>query len=126
MLRGTLKNYLIYLFTIWFFSHASQGVHAAESIIKVVSVLPVVDPEVVLLKIIFPRPYENKRKKPVNVQLRLENFPLGMPSRDNRSKELFDYPGGQKIHVIVDNDPYLIYNQSIKPRRNLLVSQTTR
>lgn len=68
----------------------------------------------VVTRIIFPRPYENKRKTPINVQLRIEGFPLGVMTQNDRAKEIYDDPEGQAIHVIIDNHPYLIYNQSFE------------
>ena len=82
--------------------------------VRVVPTEPTPESNTVVTKIVFPRPYENKRKTPVNVQLRVEGFPLGVITQNDRSKEIYDDPEGQAIHVIVDNEPYLIYNQSFE------------
>jgi len=82
--------------------------------VRIVPVSPSPESNTITLKMIFPRPYENKRKSPVNVQLRVEGFPLGTLTQNNRAKELYNDPDGQAIHVIIDNEPYLIYNQSLE------------
>ena len=82
--------------------------------LRVVPVKPSAESNTVTTKIIFPRPYENKRKSPVNVQLRVEGFPLGVVTQNDRAKQIYDDPEGQAIHVIIDNQPYLIYNQSFE------------
>ena len=68
----------------------------------------------VTTKIIFPRPYENKRKTGVNVQLRLAGFPLGVATQNERAKKIYNHPDGQSIHIVIDNHPYLVYNQSFE------------
>lgn len=82
--------------------------------VRVVPVSPTPESNTVTTKIVFPRPYENKRKTPVNVQLRVEGFPLGVVTQNDRAKEIYNDPDGQAIHVIIDNEPYLIYNQSFE------------
>ncbi len=82
--------------------------------VRVVPALPTPESNTVITKIVFPRPYENKRKIPVNVQLRVEGFPLGVITQNDRSKKIYNDPEGQAIHVIIDNEPYLIYNQSFE------------
>ena len=82
--------------------------------VRVVPVEQTPESNTVVTKIVFPRPYENKRKTPVNVQLRVEGFPLGVITQNDRAKQIYDDPEGQAIHVIVDNEPYLIYNQSFE------------
>ncbi|MCB1110605.1 MAG: hypothetical protein KDK64_06445 [Chlamydiia bacterium] len=82
--------------------------------VRVVPVKPTPEANTVVTKIVFPRPYENKRKTPVNVQLRVEGFPLGVITQSDRKGEIYNDPEGQAIHVIIDNHPYLIYNQSFE------------
>jgi len=82
--------------------------------VRVVPIKPTPEANTITTKIIFPRPYENKRKTPVNVQLRVEGFPLGVITQNDRAKEIYNDPEGQAIHVIIDNHPYLIYNQSFE------------
>lgn len=68
----------------------------------------------IITKIVFPRPYENKRKTPINVQMRIEGFPLGVITQNDRAKEIYKDPDGQAIRVIIDNRPYLIYNETFE------------
>ncbi|MBF5060163.1 hypothetical protein [Candidatus Neptunochlamydia vexilliferae] len=82
--------------------------------VRVVPVAPSPEPNTVVTRIIFPRPHENKRKAPINVQLRVEGFPLGVITQNDRAKEIYNDPEGQAIHVVIDNEPYLIYNQSFE------------
>ncbi|MCB1071672.1 MAG: hypothetical protein H7A41_04640 [Chlamydiales bacterium] len=82
--------------------------------VYVVPVKPTPEASTIVTKIIFPRPYENKRKTPINVQLRIEGFPLGVITQNDRAKEIYNDPEGQAIHVIIDNHPYLIYNESFE------------
>lgn len=90
--------------------------------IRVVAVKPTPESNEVRTRVIFPRPYENKRKSPINVQLRLEGFPLGAATQNKRGKELYNDPEGQAIHVIIDNEPYLIYNQPFEEAYDKIIS----
>ncbi|NGX51103.1 MAG: hypothetical protein K1060chlam2_00960 [Chlamydiae bacterium] len=110
---------LIYLFLlIATYLHGFQGIPSqipdAGSEVRIVPVKPTPESNTITLKMFFPRPYENKRKSPVNVQLRIEGFPLGTMTQNNRAKLIYNDPEGQAIHVIIDNEPYLIYNQSLE------------
>ena len=96
-----------------FFIFFAAALYSVDEV-RVVPVPPTPESNTVVTKIVFPRPYENTRKTPVNVQLRVEGFPLGVITQNDRSKEIYDDPEGQAIHVIVDNEPYLIYNQSFE------------
>lgn len=80
---------------------------------QVIPVAPTPQTKNVLIKTIFPRMGENKRKAPINVQMRVKDFPLGFKSPFERAEELYNNPDGQMIHVIVDNEPYLAFNQTI-------------
>ncbi|QVL56816.1 MAG: hypothetical protein KFB93_05375 [Simkaniaceae bacterium] len=82
--------------------------------VYVVPVKPTPEANTIVTKVIFPRPYENKRKTPINIQLRVEGFPLGVMTQNDRANEIYNDPDGQAIHVIIDNHPYLIYNQSFE------------
>lgn len=82
--------------------------------VYVTPVKPTPEANTITTKIVFPRPYENKRKTPINVQMRIEGFPLGVITQNDRAQEIYNDPDGQAIHVIIDNRPYLIYNQSFE------------
>lgn len=98
---------------LWIVTLLISTVFTVEEV-RVVPVKPSPESNTVVTKIIFPRPYENKRKTPINVQLRVEGFPLGVMTQNDRAKEIYNDPEGQAIHVIIDNHPYLMYNQSFE------------
>lgn len=82
--------------------------------IQVIPVKPSLESNSVVFRIIFPRPYENKRKNPINIQMRIEGFSLGGITRSNRANTVFNHPEGQSIHVLIDNRPYLSYAHSVE------------
>ena len=90
------------------------GMSYNDTEMRIVPVTASPEANTIILKMIFPRPYENKRKMPVNVQLRIEGFPLGTLTQNDRAREIYNDPNGQAIHVVIDNEPYLIYNQSVE------------
>jgi len=92
---------------------AASILYGVENV-YVVPVKPTPEANTIVTKIIFPRPYENKRRTPINVQLRIEGFPLGVMTQNDRKNEIYNDPEGQAIHVVIDNRPYLIYNQSFE------------
>ena len=99
--------------TIGIFLFAMSILYGVQDV-YVVPIEPTPEANTIVTKIIFPRPYENKRKTPINVQLRIEGFPLGVMTQNDRAREIYNDPEGQAIHVIIDNKPYLIYNQSFE------------
>jgi len=86
--------------------------HARE--IQIVPVQKTAQSEEAVLRLIFPRPYENKRRNPISIQMRLERFSLGKRTPNARSQELFNFKEGQAIHVIVDNEPCFSINEAIE------------
>ncbi|CCB88952.1 hypothetical protein [Simkania negevensis] len=87
---------------------------AKDKELRVVQVSPSPESNTIVLRLIFPRPYENKRKNPVNVQMRIEGFPLGTMTQNDRAGQIFNDPDGQSIHVIIDNEPYLAFHQAVE------------
>lgn len=87
---------------------------AKDKELRVVPVSSSPESNTIVLKMIFPRPYENKRKNPVNVQMRIEGFPLGTMTQNDRASQIFNDPEGQSIHVIIDNEPYLAFHQAVE------------
>ena len=79
--------------------------------LRVVPVKKTPESETVATKIIFPRPYEVKMSSPLNVQLRVEGFPLGVMTEGERAKEIYNSPQGQSIHVILDQEPYQLFTE---------------
>lgn len=86
--------------------------------VYVTPVKPTPEANTITTKIVFPRPYENKRKAPINVQMRVEGFPLGVLTQNDRAREIYNDPDGQAVRVIIDNRPYLDYNQSFEDSFN--------
>ena len=106
-----------FIFMFWVIASYVQGfqlIPVRDSEVRIVSVQPTPEADTISLRLIFPRPYENKRRVPVNVQLRIEGFPLGTLTQNDRAKKIYNDPEGQAVHVIIDNEPYVIYNQSIE------------
>lgn len=89
-------------------------VHYNDKEVRVVPVSPSPESNTIVLRLIFPRPYENKRKNPVNVQMRVEGFPLGTMTQNDRADDVFNHPEGQSIHVMIDNQPYLSFHQAVE------------
>ena len=54
------------------------------------------------LRIIFPRPGENKRRNPINIQMRLKNFFL--------DPYLLE---GKNVRIIIDDAPYFSVYQAV-------------
>ncbi|MEM7175378.1 MAG: hypothetical protein AAF443_05600 [Chlamydiota bacterium] len=78
--------------------------------VEVVPVKPTPEEKDVTLRLIFPQPYENKRKTPINIQLRLQGLALGIVSPFSRANEIYNSPDGQGLHVIIDDRPYFTYS----------------
>lgn len=82
--------------------------------VRVVKVCSSPETEVVSSKMIFPRLCENKRKNPINIQLRLENFPLGILSPSKRALEIYNRKEGQSIRIFIDDFPYFTCSIEVK------------
>ncbi|CAM0117248.1 hypothetical protein [Rhabdochlamydiaceae symbiont of Dictyostelium giganteum] len=65
------------------------------------------------LRIAYPKNQVIDLENPVNVQMRLELYPLGFDSDFARAKEIRNSSEGQAIRVIIDDQPYLLVNQAI-------------
>jgi len=63
--------------------------------------------------LVFPEPNQVVTRKEVNIQIRLEGFPLGIDSVHPRSREVKNSNEGQSMHVVVDNHPYFAINEAI-------------
>ncbi len=74
--------------------------------VRIVPLSPTPEPEHVKLRILFPERKEIEDRQPVEMQIRIDGFPLGVESVFPRRKEIFDNPQGQSIHIMIDNDPY--------------------
>jgi|GEM_PF-467105 len=82
--------------------------------IRIVAVDPTPEGEGVNTKIIFPKQGELKNDQPIEVQIRLDGFPLRTYSQFSRAKEVLNYnKEGQSLHVVVDDEPYIAENEAI-------------
>ena len=113
-----MKKFILLFFSMAALLYGSEyqsgdNIYVDEKI-RVVPQNPTSHHNKVNLKTIFPRPYENKRKNPINIQLRLKGFVLGAMTQDNRSNMIRNSREGQAIRVVIDNEPYLVFNQVVE------------
>jgi hypothetical protein len=64
------------------------------------------------MTIVYPKEYELKTNQPLNLQVRLEGFPLGIDSELPREKEIFNDPKGQCLRIAIDNRPHFSENEA--------------
>ena len=63
------------------------------------------------IEIIIPEENEVISSSSVKVQMRVLGFPLKINSDFERKDEIFNYPVGQSIHVVLDDNPYFIVTE---------------
>ncbi len=81
--------------------------------LRIMSVDP--SPESDNVRLFFSFPEEGDVKdsgRAVNIEMRLEGFPLGTNTQMPRTKEIFNDPEGQSLHVFVDQEPYFPVNEA--------------
>ncbi len=110
---------------LWILSFALAGMaYAAErqappapnesDEIRIVPVKPTPDPEIVETRVVFPQMRDIQTKNPVDVQIRLDGYPLRTYSQFPRAREVLNYnKEGQTLHIVVDNEPYFPENEAI-------------
>ncbi|MBS0620613.1 MAG: hypothetical protein JSS61_04040 [Verrucomicrobia bacterium] len=81
--------------------------------IQIVPVNPSPDPNEVSLKVLFPKYDEVKTDSPVQGQLRLEGYALGVDTEMPREREIWNDPEGQSLHIFIDNQPYFAVNEAL-------------
>ncbi|MES2344953.1 MAG: hypothetical protein V4494_03330 [Chlamydiota bacterium] len=64
------------------------------------------------MTIVYPKENEVKTSQPLNLQMRLEGFPLGIDSELPREHEIFNDPQGQCVRVAIDNRPHFSENEA--------------
>lgn len=113
-----MKNLFLGLF---FLGVVTQG-HSAKigqeevnpSEIRIVSVTPTPEGDNIQTIIQFPKLNQITSGSPLNVQILLRGYPLGIPSSFDRSNEIFNDPNGQSLIVIIDNEhPIEIYKSFV-------------
>jgi len=80
--------------------------------IRLVPVEPTPEPSHAELIISFPGEGEVKDSNPVNMQMRVQGFPIGTGSDFERTKEIYNDPDGQSVHIIIDNEPYFAVHEA--------------
>ncbi len=80
--------------------------------IRVVPVNPTPESDNVELFIVFPKEGDVKNSNPVNMELRIQGYPIGTDSDFPRRKEIFNDPVGQALHIVIDDRPYFEVNES--------------
>ncbi len=84
--------------------------------IRVLSVPRTPEASTVVLSISLPKVGEANLRNPVWVQCRLDGYPLGAGTQNQRADELPVSNLGQSLHVVVDNNPYFpIVSHAIDP-----------
>jgi hypothetical protein len=82
--------------------------------IRIVPVPPTPEPETVETRVVFPQMRDIQTKNPVDVQIRLDGYPLRTYSQFPRAREVLNYnKEGQSLHIVVDNEPYFAENEAI-------------
>jgi hypothetical protein len=81
--------------------------------IRVVPVERTPEPDAVDIKIAYPHEGDVEMDNPIDIQIRLEAYALGVHSDFPRAKEIRDLQQGQAIHFIVDGRPYISINEAI-------------
>lgn len=111
------------LIPMWIISIALSGMaNAAEmhettpnvSEIRFVPVKPTPESDTVETRVVFPQTRDIQTRNPVDIQLRLDGYPLRTYSQFPRAKEVMNYnEEGQSVHIVVDNYPYFAENEAI-------------
>lgn len=121
MLRKVFITVLLALAPLTLFS-ARFPSKAPPTDIRVIPVKPTPEPETVSLRFLFPKAGEIESGGRVNVQLKIQGFPLRVNSSFARDKEVWNDPNGQHIHVVVDKHSYFPVKwdtiKSVDPREN--------
>jgi len=78
--------------------------------IRIIPVRPTPEPDNVETNIIFPSRGEVLSQSRMEVQVRLDGYPVGTQSSFDRRKQIWNDPNGQSLRVIIDTfDPFEIY-----------------
>lgn len=92
-----------------------QGPPANETDeIRIVPVKQTPDPEIVETRVVFPQTRDIQTRNPVDVQIRVDGYPLRTYSQFPRAREVMNYnKEGQSLHIVVDNEPYFAENEAV-------------
>lgn len=87
---------------------------ANKSGVRVVTMDNTPEPDHVDLHMVFPKTGQVITESPVNIQIRVESYALGVDSDFDRKKEIANSDNGQSIHIIIDNHPYFVANEALE------------
>lgn len=85
---------------------------ANPSDVRIVPVQSTPEAENISLFISFPENRQVVRASPIELQLRLDGYPLGNESDFIRKKEIYNDRLGQSIRVLIDDQPYFSIYES--------------
>jgi hypothetical protein len=87
-----------------------------KGILQVIPVARSPQPEYAGIQIVFPENYQLNEKSPIIMQVKVKGFPIGIDSSLMRKNEIFNSNMGQNIHLVIDDDIYIVKNsQRIDP-----------
>ncbi len=81
--------------------------------IQVVPVETTPEPRHVELRLEYPSDQKVLHKQPIQLQMRLDGFPLGVDSDFPRKNEIYNDSQGQSIHIFIDNRPYFEIDEAL-------------
>jgi hypothetical protein len=108
----------ILLFCTGQFLPLEGGIELREGIpnpndIQVVPVSPAPSFNNMELRLQYPDEGAVVSKNPVQIEFRMDWFPLGIESEYSRKYEIYNDPKGQSIHVFIDGHDYFEINEAI-------------
>lgn len=80
--------------------------------VRLVPVNPSAESNNVKTFIVFPKEGDMKTSNPVDVELRVQGYPIGTNTEMPRAREIFNDPAGQSMHIVIDNEPYFEINEA--------------
>lgn len=108
---------------IWILPLALSGIISAAELeeltpnkteIRLVPVDPTPESDNTETRVVFPQTRDIQTRNPVDVQIRLEGYPLRTYTQFPRAREVANYnEEGQSLHIVVDNYPYFARNEAI-------------
>ena len=81
--------------------------------VRIIPMDPTPEPFHVRTRIEFPEEGSVQNSSVVSGQVRLEGYSLGTDSEFPRSKEIWNDPKGQGLHIFIDNQPYFEVNEAL-------------
>jgi len=108
-----MKALLMLLICNLGFAATIPRTYTNPSAIRITPETPTPEADNIKTTILFPRSYEVEMN-PVNVQVSLLGFPVGVMSDFPRKNEIYNDPNGQSLLIFIDNyHPFEIYNSFV-------------